>query len=90
MAKSKKVKQKEKMKLRSSIEKMSKVHHQHGEDGWCKVCNKPTHEECYVWVDELKDYFLVGSDGIIQRDKRLDDRYVEDDVREFINFRKRL
>ena len=90
MAKGKQTKQKEQMKLRSSMGKMSNVQHQHGEDGWCKVCKKPTHEENYVWDNKLKDYFLVGSDGVIQKDKRLDDRYVEDDVREFINLKKRL
>lgn len=43
----------------------------------CKCCGKPLKLERWVWDSSVKDYVLVGEDGVRQMDKRLTDEHYE-------------
>lgn len=78
----------EKEDSKKDSKKKARYHHEVGH--FCKICKESLEEETYVWDEDLRDYLLIGSDGTPQKDKRLDVRYVEDDVKEFIALKKRF
>lgn len=78
----------EKENSRRNLKDKARYHHEVGH--FCKVCKESLEDETYVWDEDLRDYLLIGSDGTPQKDKRLDVRYVEDDVKEFIALKKRF
>ena len=73
----------------NSISK-SHAHSRKKGTNFCEECGGPMHEETYEWNPKLRNYFLVGKDGKMQLDQPLDDRYVEDDVKEFIAMKKKF
>lgn len=73
---------------KNNLEKKARYHHEVGH--FCKICKESSEDETYVWDEDLRDYLLIGRDGTPQKDKRLDVRYVEDDVKEFIALKKRF
>jgi hypothetical protein len=68
----------------------SHAHSRKKDTDFCEECGGQMHDETYGWHPELRNYFLVGKGGKLLLDQPLDDRYVEDDVREFIAMKKKF
>ncbi len=52
--------------------------HKHANQNVCKKCGEETYIEKYVWDDEFEGYFLVGADGALKMDRRLDDTILDE------------
>lgn len=52
--------------------------HKHANQNVCKECGEETYLEKYVWDDEFEGYFLVGEDGALRMNKRLDNTILEE------------